>query len=218
MNWPWIKKQQIVLHPLQGYERWASTYGSESNPVKTFSDQLLEKMATPLGGKNVLDAGSGTGYFCQLAEKQGAAQVTGIDLSPSMIAEAKKKSKTSEFLCGDIAQVKLEKNSFDLIVCGLVLGHIKDLHSVLNNLIPAIKNNGDLLITDFHPFLTLHHSKRTFLDPRTNETIEITHHLHLFQDYVAAFREHQMVIELLEEPLWKEVPVVFGMKVRKLIG
>lgn len=216
MAWWSEKKQPAVLSPLEGYDRWAASYAEESNPIKNASDRFIEKYLTNLRGKTFLDAGCGHGKFCIEAQQQGAAFVQGIDLSPAMVALAQPRCPSGEFLCDDLTTAKLKQKYFDLIVCGLVLGHIENLDAALDNLLNALHPEGVLLITDFHPFLTLQHARRTFRDKSSGRVYEIRHHLHLFQSYFSCFARHGMAVDILEEPHHENTPVIFGMRVRNI--
>jgi malonyl-CoA O-methyltransferase len=204
------KKEATVLTVLEGYDRWAQSYHQESNPIKNLSDELVEKFLPSLHHKVVLDAGCGTGKFCALAEKQGASKITGLDLSSAMIDIARKNCPSTEFKSVDLSAAKLESEYFDVIICALVLGHIQNLKPALDGLLKSLKPGGTIVITDFHPFLTLSNSKRTFKDK--GKTYEIPHHLHLFQEYIQSFHEHSVMINLLEEPFYQNTPVVFGLR------
>lgn len=212
----WKSKKIKVLSPLEGYDRWAATYSHESNPIKNLSDELVEKFLPDLHGKAVLDAGCGTGKFCSVAEKQNAAEITGIDLSPAMIDIARKQNTFSTFRCESLSDAVLPENKFDVIICALVLGHIEYLAPVLTKLLLALKKNGTLIITDFHPFLTLLQSKRTFNDSLSGKQFEVLHHLHLFQEYFRCISENYAIIETLQEPLYNGTPVIFGLRIKKV--
>lgn len=216
MKWPWSATKIVKsLSPLEGYNLWAHTYNEESNPIKNLSDQMVEKFLPDLAGKNVLDAGCGSGKFCLIAEKNNASKILGIDLSPKMIELTRPHCLSSELRCDDISISPIEKNAYDVIICALVLGHIENLKPALSNLLTGLKKGGILIVTDFHPFLTLLKSKRTFKDTKSGETYEISHYLHLFEEYFKLFREYEAIVQELEEPLFNGSPVVFGMKVMK---
>lgn len=215
MSWFLKKKKIEVLSPLDGYNRWASHYHIESNPIKDLSDKLVEQMLPDLKDKAVLDAGCGTGKFCLEAEKQNAARVFGIDLSPSMIEKARETCEYSEFRCEDLSVTVLADNSFDVVICALVLGHIEHLSPSLDSLLKSLKPGGIVIITDFHPFLTLIQSRRTFQDRQTGRSFEVRHYLHLIQDYFECFRQNNCVVEKLQEPMFNGVPVVFGFQAKK---
>ncbi len=216
MKFPWQNKKPVpLLSPREGYDLWAANYSSESNPIKNLSDEAIIKLLPDVKNKSVLDAGCGTGYFCQLAYEREAAKITGIDISPKMIEMAKRNCPSAEFNCADISTEPIQKEAFDVIIFALVLGHIKDIRPALENLASTLKSGGTLLISDFHPFLTLRNSKRTFKDA-SGKLFEVPHHLHLFQDIIQCLHQHKVMLEILEEPLWQDVPVVYAMKAKKM--
>jgi malonyl-CoA O-methyltransferase len=215
MHWLGRKKKPEVLTPLEGYNRWAASYQSESNPIKDLSDKLVEKLLPDLHGKSVLDYGCGTGRFCALAEKQHATRVVGVDLSPAMIERAQAQTKRTEFICADIRQANLEKTSFDVVINALVMGHVEDLNECLGRLLEVLKPGGVIVMTDFHPYLTLMESKRTFLDVASGRHFEVRHYLHLFEEYFRILYRNEFSIEALEEPRYNQTPVIFAMKAVK---
>lgn len=216
MKLPWQNKKQIdLLTPLEGYNRWAATYRDETNPIKNLSNELIEKFLPDVQGSTILDAGCGTGYFCQLLENRQPSKIVGVDVSPTMIEVAKKNCPSIEFNCVDISNQPLGKEQFDLVICALVLGHIASVEPAIGNMTSSLKKGGYILISDFHPFLTLHQSRRTFKDA-TGKTFEIQQHLHLFQDIIRCFQQQGIVLEALEEPLWNKVPVIYAMKAKKM--
>jgi malonyl-CoA O-methyltransferase len=215
MKWLKAKKEVPVLTALEGYNLWASTYNNESNPIKNLSDNLVEKFLPDLTDKVVLDAGCGTGKFCRLAEKNKASKIVGIDLSPAMIKEALVNCRSAEFICSEISTAPITESHYDVIICALVLGHIADLNAALGNLLQGLKCGGSIIITDFHPFLTLARSKRTFKDKSSGKTYEVQHYLHMFTDYFECFRNYNVRIENFEEPLFQKSPVVFGVRAVK---
>lgn len=79
----------------------------------------IEKYIPKKKPLRILDAGTGTGYFAILLAKQGH-HVTGIDLTPSMIEEAKKLAKKqsvhAEFLVMDAENPEFKDESFDMII------------------------------------------------------------------------------------------------------
>jgi malonyl-CoA O-methyltransferase len=212
----WPRKKKIsTLSPLEGYNRWASSYQGESNPIKNFSDSFVENNLPDLHDKFFADAGCGTGKFCSIAEKHHAKKIMGIDLSPAMIEIATTNCKLAEFKCGDLSKIVLEPESHDVIVCALVLGHLEHLRPALSNLLKALKSGGTLIVTDFHPFLTMLQSKRTFLDQRSGKHFEVRHYLHMFEEYFNVFNEFDVTVQTFEEPIFNSTPVIFGIVVRK---
>jgi malonyl-CoA O-methyltransferase len=210
-----IRKTGSVLSPRDGYDRWAGSYAGESNPVKSLSNEVLEGWLPDVAGIEVLDAGCGTGHFCELLAKRNLARITGIDLSPAMIDVASKRVPAASFICDDLNSLQLANEKYDLVVCALVLGHIRDLDPVLSKLIASVRKGGTIIISDFHPFLTLQKSRRTFKDS-TGKTFEIAHHLHLLSELIHIIHREGMVLEKFAEPMWQEMPAIYAIKANKI--
>lgn len=212
------KKEIPVLSPLEGYNLWGKTYSGESNPIKDLSNQLVEQMLPGLNEKAVLDAGCGTGYFCEIAHKKGASGITGVDFSETMIAQAKKNHPFARFICSDITDRIFDHDLFDVVICALVLGHIEDISPVLKNLADYLKPGGEIIITDFHPVLTMRNSKRTFTNPDTGKTLEIKHYLHPLNETETILKKYGLLMHELEEPLYNNLPVIYALKAKKNIS
>ncbi len=195
------------LSPLEGYNKWAETYHGEDNPIKKLSDEFIKSELPDLKGKSVLDAGCGTGKICEVAVERGAAFVKGIDLSPAMIEKARENCPAGTFECNDLSTVDL--GQYDVIICGLVLGHIADLDPVLSKLIRALKSGGHIILTDFHPYQTMMKAKRTFKSG--NKTFEISHNLHQLDQYFILLKRNNISVPSFKEPLFQNKPVIFGI-------
>jgi len=85
-------------------------------------------------GTRVLDVGCGVGRWSRLLASRGAL-VTGIDLSPTMIAEAQRRTQDAglasrcRFLVQDLARLDAGAR-FDLVLGVTVLQHILDPHAL----------------------------------------------------------------------------------------
>ena len=101
-------------------------------------------------GTRVLDVGCGVGRWSRLLASRGA-EVTGIDLSATMIAEARRRAAAAglgsrcRFLVQDLAQLNIREH-FDLVLGVTVLQHILDsncvraaLHRMSTHLAPAAR-------------------------------------------------------------------------------
>jgi malonyl-CoA O-methyltransferase len=74
----------------------------------------LEGIAAPA---HVLDVGTGTGVAAHaLAGWFPAAEVTGVDLAPGMVAEAERKGGRARFLVADASRLPFADGSFELVV------------------------------------------------------------------------------------------------------
>lgn len=87
---------------------------------------LFKKAVGSLKGKDVLDLGSGLGFFATLAKKLGAGYVLGVDISRRMTERAKQEAKESaldiEYKTGDVGEFRSDKK-FDVITAGFVFSY-----------------------------------------------------------------------------------------------
>ncbi len=100
-------------------------------------------------GETVLDAGCGEGYYAQLAKIKGAKPF-GLDATPDMIAQLKKKGIPGRV--GDIEKISLGKN-FDKIVCAGVLEFTRNPGDALKTLAQHLERKGKLVILYSRPSL-----------------------------------------------------------------
>ena len=207
------KDQPEKIEIQQGYNLWSARYAKEKNPIKSASDKSVKEMLPDLKGKSVIDAGCGTGYFCQYAESAGAAKITGIDFSEGMIAQAKQNCKRTRFITAEIQDLQLSEKA-DVIICALVLGHLKELQPVLSSFARNLREDGLLILTDFHPFLSERGQKRTFQMGR--KVFEIPHHIHSLDNYRNNLKEAGFILEEMKDLTWKNMPVVFALRARKV--
>lgn len=204
------KPEKIEIQ--QGYNLWSAHYANETNPIKSASDKSVKEMLPDLKGKSIIDAGCGTGYFCQYAEQAGAERITGIDFSEGMIAQAKQNCKRTRFITAPIQDLQLNENA-DVIICALVLGHLNQLNPSLSIFARNLKDGGLLVLTDFHPILSELGQKRTFTLGR--KVFEIPHCVHSLQEYENNLKEAGFILEEMKDLAWRGKPVVFALRARK---
>jgi len=120
--------------------------------------RALEPWLKVAPGMRVLDVGCGIGRWSRLLASRGA-RVTGVDLSPTMIAEAERRTAASglasrcRFLVQDSAALEIG-GSFDLIVCVTMLQHILDvgeMRSALHRMALHLAPGGRLVVLEAAP-------------------------------------------------------------------
>lgn len=108
--------------------------------------------------KRVLDIGCGAGNnTLKLLEKLGDIDCHLLDLSPKMLARAKERVCSCtlgrvEIFEGDFRNVKLEENSYDVILAAAVLHHLRDSddwESAFKKIFSLLKKGGSIWISDF---------------------------------------------------------------------
>ena len=107
--------------------------------------------------KNLLDIGCGAGnYSLKMLTKITDLNCTLVDLSKPMLDKAKERvsAKTNnevKTIQGDIREVDLKENSFDIILAGAVLHHLRDdndWETAFTKLYRLLKPGGCLMISD----------------------------------------------------------------------
>ena len=80
----------------------------------------------PIVGKTAIDIGCGPGYYAVALAKRGARKILGIDVSPRMIALAKKQAKQAgvedrcDFIVADFVNCPIQENFDYAIVQGFM--------------------------------------------------------------------------------------------------
>ena len=105
----------------------------------------------PAGKSSVLDAGCGTGSLSLVLAGLGH-QVSGIDISPAMIARARAKARAFgqriDFQVMDAAALQFPPASFDALVCRHMLWALPDPPRVLQRWADLLKPGGHMLIIE----------------------------------------------------------------------
>lgn len=106
-------------------------------------------------GETILDLGSGAGFDCFLASRETGetGKVIGVDITPEMVAQAKKNAekgnyKNVEFKVGEIENLPIESNSIDLIISNCVINLSKQKKQVFKEAYRVTKPTGRIMISD----------------------------------------------------------------------
>lgn len=127
-------------------------------------------------GSRVLDLGCGVGRWSRMLAARGAT-VTGVDISPTMIREARRRAHSEgigdrcRFELGDISMLELE-GEFDLVLGVTVLQHILDpqaLRAALTRMSSYIAPGGHLVLLEAAPTSTVNRCNTTVFRARPRE-------------------------------------------------
>ncbi|HEV7843302.1 MAG TPA: class I SAM-dependent methyltransferase, partial [Pyrinomonadaceae bacterium] len=132
----------------EDFDRIASLMARERELPETYAGYLLRHV--PEGCDHVLEIGCGLGAFARRVAGR-ARSVTAIDLSPEMIAVARKRSAEGfpnlEFALCDFLQAPLPLESYDLIITLATLHHLP-LKEALSRIKSLLRPGGVLILQD----------------------------------------------------------------------
>jgi SAM-dependent methyltransferase len=106
-------------------------------------------------GDHVLDLGSGAGNDCFVARAivGETGKVTGLDFTDAMVAKAISNNQklgfaNVEFVQGDIEEMPLPDNNFDVIVSNCVLNLVPDKDKAFAQMMRVLKPGGHFCVSD----------------------------------------------------------------------
>ena len=185
------------------YNEWSGTYDIDENLTRDLDQVITRDLLGTLHVESLLEIGCGTGkntvFLAQIAQ-----QVNAVDFSQGMIEKAREKvqAENVRFAMMDITQPwKFDDRSFDLIVCNLVLEHIRDLSVVFAEAARTLRPTGRFFINELHPFKQYDGRKARFY--RNDEKIEVDAFVHHVSDFFKAATSNGLTLSNLNE-YWHE--------------
>ncbi|MCY4454137.1 MAG: class I SAM-dependent methyltransferase [Immundisolibacterales bacterium] len=185
-----------------GYDRWAEVYDHDANPLTALEEPRVRGALGDVRGRAVLDLGCGTGRHTEWLAEAGA-RITAIDFSRGMLDAARRKvpSGCATFIAHDLHEpLPLRDGSFDAVVSGLVLEHLRDLDRFFSEAFRVLKPSGCAVVSAMHPAMFLRGSQARFTDPDSGEVIMPGSVPHRIGDFVmAALRAGFVLHEIGEQ-------------------
>lgn len=131
------------------YQGWAPHYDAPGNEMIDIEQPIVRRILDGLPVGTALDAACGTGRHTSYLEQLGH-HVIGVDASPDMLAQARKRLPDVDFHEADLHRLPLPDNAVDTVVCALALTHVPELAPVLAEFARVLRPGGNLVISDAH--------------------------------------------------------------------
>jgi len=135
------------------YDQNMGDEGDELN--KTIIRPNILRILGNLQGKKLLDMGCGSGYLTSELAKT-AEQVIGTDFAPDFVKLCQKKYKAYQNLSFQtqdvIKKFKFSDQSFDIVLCKMVLQYIEDIDNFARESARILRHNGRVIVVVDHPF------------------------------------------------------------------
>ncbi len=185
------------------YNEWSAIYDTDENRTRDLDQRVTKNTFGNFRFNSILEIGCGTGKNTGLLSQIGL-NIHAVDFSQGMIDKAKKKilAPNVRFSIADITKKwPCKDQSYDLIVCNLVLEHIEDLAWVFSEAYRSMERKGRFFVCELHPFKQYQGKKATFC--REKGVTEIPAYVHHITDYVEAARSNRLALLELKE-WWHE--------------
>ncbi len=137
------------------YDDWAPTYDRDPNPTRDLKDQVLARRLDGISCDLAIEAGCGSGLQT-LRLVRCCKHVHALDFSSGMLEQARRRVTEGHvrFLQADLRRAWPLDEPADLILAALVLEHIEDCGSFLREASRLLKEEGLLLLCEYHPART----------------------------------------------------------------
>lgn len=108
-----------------------------------------------VAGKDVIDLATGTGVSAIAAASRGAASVTGVDITPALLAEAGRRAEAAgvdiRWVEADVQSVPLPDASADLVISSVGLIFAEDPDQALAEARRLTRPGGQIVFTSWSP-------------------------------------------------------------------
>ncbi len=140
MNTPHLNYDQIAPFYNQRYP----------NSQQWERGQALLDLAGQVKAKNILEVGSGTGFWLNLLSEK-AKGLYGLDYSMGMIQQAKEQPAPLRLTHGTSIQLPYSSSAFDMLYCVDAIHHFGDHRAFINEAFRVLKPGGALAIIGHDP-------------------------------------------------------------------
>tara|TARA_B100002052_G_C15799181_1_gene560235 strand:- start:577 stop:1176 length:600 start_codon:yes stop_codon:yes gene_type:complete len=111
--------------------------------IRYFESNIILKLVGKIKNKEILDVGSGSGYYSKIMIKNKAKIVFALDASQKMLNQIK--DKKVKKICQN-AESFLIKKKFEVIICAGLLEFVNSPQKVLKNIRRVSRTNSKLII------------------------------------------------------------------------
>lgn len=143
-----------VLDTLAAYDRWATHYDHDANPLVAATGWVLTHLSLAVDGARVVELGCGTGRHAAPVLAAGATAYLGVDGSPGMLAQAQARvaDPRAAWLTADLAALPACPGPrFDRALIVLVLEHVEAPAPLFAALADWLAPGATLRILELHP-------------------------------------------------------------------
>jgi SAM-dependent methyltransferase len=145
------------MHPQQLWEEsapaWIALMERGDLNRTLLLDPVMLRLAGDVQGRRVCDVGSGEGRFCRMLA-QRSANVVGLEPTQNLVEEARRLDPKGRYIEAGGESIPLASESFDLVICYLVLIDIPDYRRAISEMARITKPGGRILVANINSFCT----------------------------------------------------------------
>jgi cytosine/adenosine deaminase-related metal-dependent hydrolase/SAM-dependent methyltransferase len=136
----------------RAFELLSQSYDTQPNPLLLLEQRYLERMLPEISGKDILDAGCGTGRWLSQLSRMQPRMLNGIDASAAMLQVASEKNIPGvDLRRSSCEETPFPDRSFDLLLSSFVVSYIGDIARMATELDRIARRGCDLFLSDMHP-------------------------------------------------------------------
>ena len=148
-----VNRRRLLLPEMEGMTaRWYARQRGTPSQIAVFRQQAAQLTAGLPNGAGVLEVAPGPGYLAIEIARLRRFQVTGLDISRTMVEIATENATTAGvgvvFRHGDATAMPFADESFDLIVCQAAFKNFRRPVSALNEMHRVLRQGGVAVIQD----------------------------------------------------------------------
>jgi ubiquinone/menaquinone biosynthesis C-methylase UbiE len=180
----------IITSQPEDFDTWATIYDDQPNPLLVLEERFLRPMLPDIRGRNILDAGCGTGRWLKTLSVHSPASLIGVDTSAEMLRCAATKLGTKSVLhTGSCTSLPIPDASIDIALSSFVLSYLPNLRAFAAELDRVTAIGATVFLTDMHPdTAAICQWKRSFKAAGNSKQLQTNNHsllqiLTIFKDY-----------------------------------
>jgi len=156
-------RSTVMLDPRAAYARWAPCYDQTPNPLTALEERLMSPVLSEFARCDIVDMGCGTGRWLRKLQMIAPRSLIGIDASPEMLHQAKRKCLPSTTLIeADCVSTPIADNSADLVLASFLLSYVEHLGRFAAEAARILRSGATLIVSDVHPGARSYGWRRTF--------------------------------------------------------
>lgn len=201
--------------PEKAYDMLAEQYDKEDNLLLKLDEEVFNSLLSNISIQNkiVADVGCGTGRYWGSFYAQYPAKLLGFDVSYGMLKELRKKHPSAiVYKTNSLGKLnELDNSACDVLISTLTIGYIKDIETAIAEWCRVLKDNGVILLTDYHPEILRRGGDRTFI--YKGNPLPVKNYIHPLEKIRNIAEKLNLQVErIIERPLSDSEKVYYEKK------